>query len=159
MSPDATDFGFMQNWGVDKDAWQTEVALVMARVIRTLTGQGSGPLHLLGFSYGVFVDYAVAASESQWPKGLRNVKGMITVDCPVNLPEGHPLRVDACENLLPLDLWMLEAGILQQDTTFVADLGERALASPSDESLLPAALQLRCRPLPRCGHRFRGRNH
>lgn len=134
VPPDASDFSLLEGWGIEKDARQTEIALVMARVIRTLTGQGPGPLHLLGFSYGVFVDYAVAGAESQWPRGLRNVKGMITVDCPVNLPEGHPLRVDTCENLLPLDLWMLEERIWQQDTTFVADMGERALAAPAEES-------------------------
>lgn len=50
------------------------------RRIRALTGRGNGRLHLLGFSYGVHVAYAVAGEETPRPPGHRNVKGIIPVD-------------------------------------------------------------------------------
>jgi hypothetical protein len=74
------DFGFMEGWGVAKDAGHVDKALSIARRVRTLTGLGNGRLHLLGFSYGVYVGYAVAGEETQRPPGHRNVKGLIPVD-------------------------------------------------------------------------------
>jgi len=77
---DTQDFGFMEGWGVAKDAEHVDKALSIARRMRTLTGLGNGRLHLLGFSYGVYVGYAVASEETQRPPGHRNVKGLIPVD-------------------------------------------------------------------------------
>jgi dienelactone hydrolase len=77
---EATDFSALQGWGIDKDATHTEIALSIARWIRGLSWQGVGPIHLLGFSYGGFLVYAVAGEDSQRPRFLRNVKGIIPVD-------------------------------------------------------------------------------
>jgi len=80
VSESTTDFGFMEGWGVAKDAEHVDKALSIARRLRTLTGLGNGRMHLLGFSYGVYVGYAVAGEETQRPPGHRNVKGFIPVD-------------------------------------------------------------------------------
>ena len=56
---ETTDFGFLEGWGIDRDARDTEIGLTLARVVRTRTGQGPGPLHLLGRPPGlVHVEFA-----------------------------------------------------------------------------------------------------
>jgi hypothetical protein len=131
---ETTDFGFMEGWGVDRDARDTEIALTLARVVRTRTGQGPGPLHLLGFSYGVNIAAAVAGAESQWPPRLRNVKGLIPLDNAIQLPEGHALQVMACNDLFGYILPSLEGGIFQDDFSFLPLMGEWAIAEPDGVS-------------------------
>ena len=99
IPPGTTDFGFLKGWGVQKDAEHTEIALSIARRIRTLTGQGFGRFHLLGFSYGLFLAYAVAGEESQMPPGHRNVKSIIPVDSPMKVFT-ESSRLSSCKNAL-----------------------------------------------------------
>lgn len=94
-----TNFDFMQGWGVDKDAEHVDIALSIARRIRTLTGQGNGRLHLLGFSYGVHVAYAVVGEETQKPPGHRNVKGLIPVDSNFKVSTDS-VRTTNCNNAI-----------------------------------------------------------
>lgn len=77
---ETSDFGFMQDWGVERDVDHTLAALAVARLIRGLTGQGFGKLNLLGFSYGVPVAYAAAGRETQKHPILRGIKGIIPVE-------------------------------------------------------------------------------
>ena len=101
------DFGFMEGWGVAKDAEHVDKALSIARRLRTLTGLGSGRMHLLGFSYGVHVGYAVVGEETQRPPGHRNVKGFIPVDNNFKVStEGA--RLNNCANAVH------ESGLLDQ---------------------------------------------
>ena len=79
------DFQFMKDWGIEKDARHAEIALSLARAIRGLTGQGLGKMHLLGFSWGATVAYTLAGDETQLPRFLRNVKGLIPVDLALKL--------------------------------------------------------------------------
>lgn len=129
---ETTDFGFLEGWGIDRDARDTEIGLTLARVVRTRTGQGPGPLHLLGFSYGVGIDVAVAGAESQWPVRLRNVKGLIPVDSWILRPENDQASCDFIEeNIIP----SLENGLYQDDSSsFVPLMGEWAKSDPNGES-------------------------
>ncbi len=77
---DETDFTFMGQWGLTKDAAHAEAALSFVRSIRVGTGQGNGRLHVLGLSYGGQVAYTLVGEETVKPAGLRNVKGMIALD-------------------------------------------------------------------------------
>jgi pimeloyl-ACP methyl ester carboxylesterase len=77
---DETDFTFMGQWGLAKDAAHAEAALSFVRSIRVDTGQGNGRLHVLGLSYGGQVAYTLVGEETVQPAGLRNVKGMIALD-------------------------------------------------------------------------------
>jgi len=129
---DRTDFDFMAGWGVDKDAMHADLALSIARRIRTLTGQGNGRLHLLGFSYGVYVAYAVANEETQRPPGHRNVKGLIPVDSNYKVStEGA--RLNNCANANAVKTDFLDQGIFQEQWPF-SFIGYLALAMPDDPS-------------------------
>ena len=77
---ETSDFGFMQDWGVDKDIDHTLPAMSIARLIRGLTGQGFGRLNLLGYSYGVLIAYGAAGRETQQHPILRHTNGIIAVD-------------------------------------------------------------------------------
>lgn len=129
---DTTDFGFMAGWGVDKDAMHTDLALSIARRIRTLTGQGNGRLHLLGFSYGVYVAYAVANAETQRPPGHRNVKGLIPVDSNYKVSAEGP-RLNNCANANAVKTNFLDQGIFEQRWPFSL-IGYLAQAMPDDPS-------------------------
>lgn len=125
------DFSMFAGWGVDKDAMHTELALSVARRIRTLTGQGNGRLHLLGFSYGVHVAYAVAGEETQRPPGLRNVKGLIPVDNNFKVStEGA--RNNNC-NSASVAKSKLDGGIYQVEEP-LAVIGGLAKVTPTDAS-------------------------
>lgn len=88
-------FDFMRGWGVQKDVDFAYDALATARSIRRATGQGGGPLHLLGFSYGGPVGYGILGLETELPPGRRMVKGFIAVDA--ELKSDDPARRnDAC---------------------------------------------------------------
>jgi hypothetical protein len=77
---ETTDFSFMQDWGVERDADHAMAAMSVARLIRGISGQGFGRLNLLGYSYGVIVGYAAAGHETQQHPCLRDIKGLIAVD-------------------------------------------------------------------------------
>lgn len=88
MPPATADFGFMEGWGLERDVAYAERALSIVRSIRLASGQGKRRMHLLGFSYGVPVAYAIAGNETQLPPGKRIVNGIISVDFDLKLPEG-----------------------------------------------------------------------
>jgi hypothetical protein len=127
-----TDFGFMAGWGVDKDASHADLAMSIARRIRTLTGQGNGRLHLLGFSYGVHVAYAVANEETQRPPGHRNVKGLIPVDSNFKVSAEGP-RLNNCANAVAVQTNFLDQGIFQEQWPF-SFIGNLALGDPDGPS-------------------------
>ncbi len=75
-----TDFSFMAEWGMLKHVDDTNVGLTIARIIRLFTGSGFRKMNLLGYSGGSALAFAVANNETQRPRGLRNVGGLIPVD-------------------------------------------------------------------------------
>jgi hypothetical protein len=77
---DETDFTFMGQWSLAKDAAHAEAALSFVRSIRVDSGQGNGRLHVLGLSYGGQVAYTLVGEETVQPPGLRSAKGMIALD-------------------------------------------------------------------------------
>lgn len=74
------DFGFMKDWGVEKDVTHTLKAMAVARIIRGLSGQSFCRMNLLGFSYGLAVAYGSASRETQQHWIMRDVKSIIPVD-------------------------------------------------------------------------------
>ena len=75
-----TDFSALEGWGVDKETRHVTSALSIARWLRAQSGQGAGPINILGFSYGGFLVYSAASEDTQRPGNLKNLKGLITVD-------------------------------------------------------------------------------
>ena len=130
IPPGTTDFSFLKGWGVEKDAAHTEIALSIARRIRTLTGQGYGRLHLLGFSYGLYVTYAVAGEESQMPPGHRNVKGIIPVDSAMKVFT-ESSRLAGCKNALNYQA-QIDAGVYHIEAShLVYELAQSDPLGPS----------------------------
>ncbi len=127
------DFKFMKDWGVERDSQHTEIALSLARAIRAATGQSSNRLELLGFSYGGIVTYAVAGEETQEPRSLRNVKGMIILDVAMKLEE-DAYRSYYC-SMAASDQANLDAGVYSDDSgIFLKSLSDLALSAPDDPS-------------------------
>ena len=80
VPPETTDFSFMADWGIERDAAHALAAVSVARLIRGLSGQGFGKLNVLGYSYGGAVAYAAAGRETQQHPILRDVRGIVAVD-------------------------------------------------------------------------------
>jgi hypothetical protein len=76
---ETTDVSFFKNWGMLRDSRDSEIGLSLARLIRGASGQGFGPLEMAGFSYGGQIAYAIAGEETQKPRILRNVKGLVVL--------------------------------------------------------------------------------
>jgi pimeloyl-ACP methyl ester carboxylesterase len=129
------DFTFLKGWGIDKDASHTRIALSIVRLMRLASGQGVGPIHVLGFSYGGFLAYAVAAEDTQMPGHLRNVKGLVPVDGSLfKAAPGSAGHTNSC-NALPGVVANINNGVLYTETNFW-QYGAAALSAPDEPSAL-----------------------
>jgi len=77
---ETTEFGFMADWGIDKQARDLGDAIAIARMARRSLGNGYGKMILLGYSSGSATGYALINAETQLPPGLRQVGGWIPAD-------------------------------------------------------------------------------
>jgi len=140
VPPTTTDFGFMKNWGVEKDAQLAGVALSIARSVRGVSGQDPGPFHLLGFSYGVSVAWALAGAETLRPASLRHVKGIIPVDSALKCEEKQAVSL-ACsvveKNRAASDKPPYES---RSGVDYYKRLGDLAAESPDGRSEISAGL-------------------
>lgn len=128
-----TDFGFMEGWGLERDIDYAEQALAAVRSIRVATGQGKPRLHVLGFSYGVPIAYAIAGSETQQPPGKRLVKGIISVDYDLKVGD-ETQRQDSCTGAAN-GQDRVDAGSFQNDDgAFLMLVGQLAKNAPGDPS-------------------------
>ena len=128
-----SDFNFMKSWGVARDAQHAEIALALARAIRGATGQSSGLLDVLGFSYGGAVAYSAAGDETQKPRALRSIRGLISADMPMRFQEQF-LRDWSC-TWRDADQANLDAGIYSDDSgVFDTQLYDLAISAPDDPS-------------------------
>ncbi len=127
------NFKFMKQWGLQTDIDDAKIALALARLVRGSTGQGFGKMHLLGFSWGVFVTYAIGNQETQLPHSLRNVKGLIPVDYGMVFSADDPFRAEAC-GYIEQDQALYDAGVYNYDNTFLKQVGDLARSAPDDPS-------------------------
>lgn len=98
LVPDGTaDFGFMRDWGFQRDVDFAYAALGAAQSIRIASGQGKAPLHLLGYSYGTPIAYAIAGAETLLPPGQRMAKGLVIGDLEFQFDDPDR-RAAACDN-------------------------------------------------------------
>lgn len=135
---ETADFEFMKDWGIDRDRDHTLAALIFARLVRGLTGQGFGKMNLLGFSYGVYIAYGAAGKETQLHPILQCIKGIIPVDHALKYaPEETELISRACEVAAGVKD-QLNSGIYQatDGQTFIT-LGGFALDAPDEISPVP----------------------
>jgi hypothetical protein len=128
-----TDFSFMKRWGVSRDVEDAQIALTIAREMRGDLMKPAGQLFLTGLSYGAIISYAVAADDSQRPSRLRNVKGIIPLDCGVKFDDAA-FRSESCTNAA--SSWgLLKSGNYSSNTGVVlTQIGTLGLSSPADPS-------------------------
>jgi len=77
---EASDFSFMEGWGLQKQVNDLRTAMEVAYVVRMLTGCGDNKFNLLGYSSGVWTGYALLNEESQISSHRRMVSGFIPAD-------------------------------------------------------------------------------
>ena len=127
------NFKFMKDWGVERDSQHAQIALALARAIRSGTRQGSSRIEVLGFSYGGAVAYAAIGDETQQPRALRNIKGLISADMPMRFQEQFLL--DYYCTWMAADQANLDAGIYSDDGgVFDTQLYDLAMLAPDDPS-------------------------
>jgi hypothetical protein len=130
-----TNLDFMKGWGMEKDIQHTGIGLSVARQIRLITGQGFGPLHVLGFCYGGQIAYSLAGNETQQPPPSRNIKGIIVGDIPMKFKE-KPIRDYYCSDMAVYQA-MLDAGEYSDDTgVLLKQVSDGALSDPDAGSLI-----------------------
>lgn len=131
-----SDFGFMEDWGLERDIDYAEQALDLVRSIRVSTGQGKPRLHVLGFSYGVPIAYAIAGNETQRPPGKRHVKGIVSVDYDLKVSDETQRQV-SCTGVINGQA-KVDEGIFQNDSgAFLMLVGQLAKFAPDDPTPLP----------------------
>jgi hypothetical protein len=128
-----TQFPFFAGWGLARDARDLGLALAVARDVRTRTGEGHAPIHLLAWSRGGQVGYTYLNAETQVPPGLRNAAGFIPVDIffktdVEELREGACARADAEEGAIAGGTFESAVGIL---ASTVGQLAKTAPNAPS----------------------------
>ncbi len=77
---ETTDFGFMQNWGMDNQMSNLRIALSIARHSRSYTANSNSKLLLLGYSSGAWLGFSYLNAEAAVPEKHRNVHGFVSVD-------------------------------------------------------------------------------
>lgn len=76
----ATDFGFMADWGLEKNFTDLRTGLAIARIARFLSSDNLEKLHLAGYSSGVATAFAVLNHETQLEQVVRHSNGCIPID-------------------------------------------------------------------------------
>ncbi len=131
---DVSDFGAM---GFAQEIDDAQIALAIARTLRVLTGSGADRLHVLGFSRGGFLAYAVAAADGARPAWRRQVKGLIPVDVWAELPpDATAARALICEAAFYERLAVSE-GVVDSDNFLFINIARRALSDPDAPTPIP----------------------
>lgn len=131
------DLSFMAGWGFARDTRDLGLALGLARAVRRLSGQGAGPIHLLGWSRGAQLGYVYVAAEAGAPPAQRHVGGFIPVDVYLrsddpSVREGARQRYEAAVAQIAAGSYASGGGLK------IAALGELAKADPGAPSADPA---------------------
>ena len=100
LPEEISDFGFMQDWGMDNQIGNLRQALGVARFTRLFTGNGFSKMHLLGYSSGGWSGFAYLNDEAARPRWQRHVKGFVNADaffkCGPDNPVGQQIN---CEDV------------------------------------------------------------
>lgn len=132
---ETTDLSFMKDWGLERDADHLLAAMSIARLLRGITRQGFGRLHLMGFSYSVGLAYIAAAQETQQHWLRRDIGGLIPVEGGL-VVENKSRRRDACERADEGRKQIAEQNY-HRTTTGSRTVHQLAVSAPNDLSPLP----------------------
>jgi hypothetical protein len=133
VPPATADFGFMEGWDLQWEIDSVKVGLAAARSVRVATGQGNRRLHLLGFSYGVPVAYALAGQETLLPPGQRHVKGLVAVDFDFKVDD-EGKRLAACANAANLEATIAGGTFEDNSGVLLKWFGDLAKFAPGEPS-------------------------
>ena len=139
---ETTDFGFMQDWGMDNQIENLNTGLAVARYTRLFTGNGFRKMHLLGYSSGGATGYAYINAEATIPYGHRHVRGFVCADMVYKYaPEDDSHREFLCDDADFLR-GRLESGDYGESIIF-APVGELAANDPDGDSpIIPGLTNL-----------------
>jgi len=130
---ETTDFGFMQDWGMDNQLANLNAGLAVARYTRLFTGCGFRKMHLLGYSSGGTTGYAYINAEATVPYGHRHVKGYVCADVMYKFaPEDDATRQFMCDDVDLMREWM-DDGAYVYPINF-EQIGELAANDPDGDS-------------------------
>jgi hypothetical protein len=129
------DFMFMKDWGIDRDIDHAMVAMSFARLVRALSIHKYDKLNVLGFCYSVPIAYGAAGRETQLPKCMRNIKGLIPVDFLMKYaPEDEEFRDKSIARAANLKA-EIESGIYVDNAGITFQyLGNLAISNPDGNS-------------------------
>lgn len=132
---DATDFGYMQDWGVQNQVENLRLAMGVARFVRLFSGGGFSPMNLLGYSSGAITGYACLNEEAVLPPARRHVGGFVCAD--MNYKYSQDMDEYRLNNCADVELYgeRLAAGDYGDPVPFVP-VGELAALDPDGESPL-----------------------
>ena len=130
---ETSEFGFMQDWGMDNQIENLRAALATARYTRLYTGNGFRKMHLLGYSSGGATGYAYINDEATIPYGHRHVRGYVCADMIYKYaPEYEASRQFICADVAFMD-GQLASGIYQLPISF-EPIGRLAALDPLGDS-------------------------
>jgi hypothetical protein len=133
LVPDDTDnYDFMADWGLQHDVNDLSRALAFARGVRAATGSGDGTLTLGAWSRGGWIGYALLNQETQKPRGLRQVRSLVSMDNLFKSDDAHA-RAEHCA-LAAMNDGFLAAGDFAYDFRGTEDIGYLAETDPDGPS-------------------------
>lgn len=128
-----TDFSFFESWGIEKDVSHTLASMSVARFFRGFSGQGFGPMNLLGFSYGAAIAYVAAGNETQQHRLFRDISGIIPVDLSFKTPDPENSPNAPCQ-AEEVSQSLLDAGTYENNLGIVAGTVSSLAKTQPDES-------------------------
>lgn len=132
-----SNLSFMMDWGLQRQVDDLNIALLIARFARLLSGNGLNKMLLSGYSSGSATGYAFLNAETQKPPGLRQVDGYVSVDMAIktDVPGFAQIWADRSTTLLALRA----TGVAQDDDVFLL-AGTLASSDPNGTSPIAPAL-------------------
>jgi hypothetical protein len=128
------DQSFMADWGMDVSVSDTRIGLRIARMARSLAGQGRRGLHVLGWSAGAWTAMALANAEAAEPPHQRDAAGFIPVEGTFKADPANAAYIQPwCDDAAYYQS-LLDAGQFGADRSFFPYLGQLALDSPDEPS-------------------------
>lgn len=75
-----TNFDFMKDWGIQRQAEDLSAGIEVARRLRAITGNGYEPMLLMAWSSGAPTGFALLNQETRLPAAKRKIRAFIPVD-------------------------------------------------------------------------------
>jgi hypothetical protein len=130
---ETTDFGFMQDWGMDNQMSNLRIALAIARHSRSYTANSNSKLLLLGYSSGAWLGFSYLNAEAAVPEKHRNVHGFVNADAFLKFgPDNEDGRLLTCDDALYF-AGEIANGVHAWWIGF-KEIGENALLDPDGDS-------------------------